>query len=271
MKIIVSHDIDHLSAFEHLGDGILVKSLVRSHLELVTGKITLSELGWRFGELFANRFHHLDELMDFDEAHGIPSTFFIGIRRGRGLSYPAEQARQWAERIGRRAFPVYLHSNAGPSLAHRCREVEDFATMTGRESIGIRTHYLADIDTFLAGEGACNRRIKFDSSKMLHRDVFAEQRIWRFPVHLMDSTLMENGRRWQTRSLVQAQAESRRVVDSALAAGFRFFVVNFHDRYFGKAFASWMAWYQWLMSDFRQRGLPFVSFDTAVAELEAPS
>jgi hypothetical protein len=271
MKVIVSHDIDHLSAFEHAGDGILVKSLVRSHLELAAGKITLAELGFRFAEVFANRLHHLDELMDFDEAQGVPATFFIGIRQGRGLSYPAAQARRWAEKIGQRAFPVYLHANAGPSLGQRCQEVEDFATMTGRETIGIRTHYLADVDAFLAREGPCNRRIKFDSSKMLHRDVFPVNKIWRFPVHLMDSTLMENGRRWQTRSLAEAQTESRRVVDSALAADFRFFVVNFHDRYFSKAFASWMAWYQWLIGDLRRRGLTFVSFDQAVAELEAPS
>ena len=45
MKVIVSHDIDHLTVSEHLfKDAIVPKYYIRSYIELLSGKISLAEL-----------------------------------------------------------------------------------------------------------------------------------------------------------------------------------------------------------------------------------
>jgi len=45
MKVIVSHDIDHISVTEHLlKDLIIPKHIVRSHLEWMTGKLAFRKL-----------------------------------------------------------------------------------------------------------------------------------------------------------------------------------------------------------------------------------
>ena len=41
MKVIISHDIDHITAREHLTDTIIPKFIIRNKIELLTGKIRL--------------------------------------------------------------------------------------------------------------------------------------------------------------------------------------------------------------------------------------
>jgi hypothetical protein len=45
MKIIISHDIDHITVFEHKKDLIIPKFIIRSFIELGLGYISFSELG----------------------------------------------------------------------------------------------------------------------------------------------------------------------------------------------------------------------------------
>ena len=78
MKIIISHDVDHLTALEHVRDLILPKHILRSILELGLGHATVAEMGNRLGDILKNRLHNLDSLLSFDREEEIPSTFFIG-------------------------------------------------------------------------------------------------------------------------------------------------------------------------------------------------
>ena len=64
MKIIISHDVDHLYATDHLfKDLILEKLWVRSFLHLCSGKISLRTFFYRLTLLFHNRMHRIEEVM----------------------------------------------------------------------------------------------------------------------------------------------------------------------------------------------------------------
>ncbi len=87
MKIIVSHDVDHLSVIEHYKDLIIPKLIIRSFLEKFKGRISVKELRGRIISLFTNKLQNIEELILFDKDNNVPSTFFVGVENGLGLSY----------------------------------------------------------------------------------------------------------------------------------------------------------------------------------------
>ncbi|MBC7861586.1 MAG: hypothetical protein IAF38_01350 [Bacteroidia bacterium] len=267
MKVIISHDIDHLTATEHFGDGIISKQFVRSNIELFSLKIKGSEYFYRLKSIFENKWNYLDELMEFDKKNNVCSTFFIGIRNGKGLSYSKEQAAEWVVKIRSNSFPVHLHSNSKGGDEQRWAEIEEFLQMTGEINIGIRTHYLENIELFLSQNGKTPKKILFDSSCFEFKDAYCENGICRFPVHLMDSRIMENGRKWQSRSLEQAIKYSEEKINEALENNFSYFVVNFHDRYFSNEHKAWKDWYMWIIEKFKRDNISFVSFSDAQKEI----
>ena len=100
MKAIVSHDIDHLTLSEHyLKDLIVPKHFVRSYIEFFSGKISLIELMNRYGDVFRNKWQHIEELISFNSKNKVLATFFIAVNNGIGLSYSKEQAAFWIHKI----------------------------------------------------------------------------------------------------------------------------------------------------------------------------
>ena len=79
MKIIVSHDVDHIRAWEHKWDLIIPKFIVRNLIEYCSKYISGSEMKYRFRNLVTNKWQNLNELMEFDRRHDIPSTFFVAV------------------------------------------------------------------------------------------------------------------------------------------------------------------------------------------------
>ena len=99
MKIIVSHDVDLITAWEHKTDPMIPKMVVRSSIEVAIGKIGLKEYVSRFSELLKNKLHNLEELMKFDKENKLSSTFFVGVNRGHGICYSLEESRYWIKKI----------------------------------------------------------------------------------------------------------------------------------------------------------------------------
>ena len=99
MKIIISHDVDHITVWEHKKDLIISKFIVRSFIEFGLGYISPVELKIRFKSLLENKWQNIEELMQFDKENEIPSTFFVGIVNGLGLSYSLKDAEFWIKRI----------------------------------------------------------------------------------------------------------------------------------------------------------------------------
>ena len=110
IKVIVSHDVDHLFAGDHwFRDLFYPKMWVRTTLELLQRKISGREWWLRNTSCFRKNRHNLEALMDYDEAHGIHSTFFFGMNQGLGMSYKPEEAQPVIKMVHDRGFSVGVH------------------------------------------------------------------------------------------------------------------------------------------------------------------
>jgi len=99
MKAIFSYDIDHLTLSEHYFQDLIVpKFFVRSKIELLTGKISLAEFFYRIGDVFKNQWQHIEELHRFNKKNSVPTTYFIGVNKGVGLSYSTVQSAIWIKK-----------------------------------------------------------------------------------------------------------------------------------------------------------------------------
>lgn len=91
MKAIISHDVDHITVWEHK-DLIVPKFLIKSTIELLSGTIPFRDYLSRYEDLIKNKWQNIEELIKFNTKNGIPSTFFLGVNNGVGLVYSLENA-----------------------------------------------------------------------------------------------------------------------------------------------------------------------------------
>lgn len=269
MQVILSHDVDHMSVWEHRKDLIIPKFLVRSHLEVLLGRISLKELALRYSDLAADRWERIEEVMALHERLGIRSCFFFGMANGVGLSYPLRYAEAHVPRVLARGFEAGVHGIAYADEAAIAEEHARFAAISGRTDFGIRMHYLRkDENTLrkLAGTG-----YRFDATSQEVRDPYRLHGMWEFPLLLMDGWAMNGTARYQKRDLSGAKDYTRMKLDEAERAGLSFASILFHDRYYSPAFATWKAWYEWLLAHLVERGHSFTTHKEAMKGLEGGS
>jgi hypothetical protein len=149
MKVIFSHDIDHLTVKEHLSDTIIPKFIIRNKIELFTGKISFKEFNLRIKKLFKNKLNNIEELIKYNEKHDIPGTFFIGVNNGVGLNYSLELASEWISFITKSGVDCGVHGIAYDKYEDVKKEYDLFKSISGLTDFGIRMHYLRnDKNTF---------------------------------------------------------------------------------------------------------------------------
>ena len=266
MKIIVSHDVDHITAWEHKKDLIIPKLAVRSSIELVIGKIGFMEYLLRFKELAKNKWQNLEELMGFDEENKVRSTFFIGVKNGLGLSYSLDNAKYWTEKIVERGFDAGVHGLAFNNYDDIKDEYDTFGNLSGLKKFGIRIHYVRkseDTLKFLDKAGYI-----FDSTLNKLENPFKAGNLWEFPLHIMDSYTFQENSRWQNRTLEEAKDKTKSVIQEASTKGIKYFTILFHDTYFSNSFKSWKDWYIWIVCHLKNSGFEFTTYREAIQELE---
>ena len=266
MKVIVSHDIDHINVSEHLTDLIIPKFLARSGLELFSGNISLSEFAFRIINLCRNKWQCLDELMDFNTENNIPATFFIGVENGRGLNYSGKARRYWINKIRERNYDIGVHSIAYDNLVKVIGEYKFFKEISGIHAFGTRVHYIKRSDdtlNFLAKAG-----YSFDSSDYEIKDPYKVHEMWEFPLHIMDGYIIENNGKYQNITLNRARELTLERIQKAKDLDLKYLNILFHDRYFDRSFKAWKDWYIWLIAYLKEQGYEFISFNDAMAELE---
>jgi len=265
MKIIVSHDVDHINVTDHLTDTTIPKFLVRGIIELITGYISSREYLRRLTDIRKNKWQNIREIMFFDKKHCVPSTFFIGMAHGKGMNYSLRKAALWSRIIESEGFDAGVHGIAFDHPAGVKREFEKFAKITKSQVFGIRTHYLR-----------CNHEslrlfneagYQFDSSIYQLIDPYKVGDLWEFPISVMDGSLFYKSIPWQNKNLEEAQDATIMLIEKALSNNLQYFSLLFHDRYFSDAFASWRDWYVWVIEYFRKRDFQFVSYRNAIQEL----
>ena len=267
MKIIISHDIDHVTVWEHLTkDLILPKFIVRANLELVKGKIGLHEYFHRYGDFFTNKWQGIEEIMNFNDSMGIKSSFFIGVNDGVGLSYSLKQVEKWAPKIIDRGFEVGVHGIDFESFEKIKKEYNTFKEISKLSKFGIRMHYLrTNEDTFKNIE-KCG--YLYEATQQGFKNPYKIGTMWEFPLQIMDGWVINGNSRFQTRTLEQAKAYTLQEIEKAKNAQLDFLSILFHDRYMSDSFKTWKNWYMWLVQHLKEEGYEFVLHQEAINELE---
>lgn len=267
MKAIVSHDIDHITVSEHLlRDLIVPKFLVRSHLELAMGKISLGEYISRWTDFLKNKWQNIDELITFNNVKQVPSSFFIGVKRGIGLSYSNELAMVWMDQIINRGCELNVHGINFDNIDVIKEERELFHKLSKQEANGIRMHYVrSDQETV---RNLSKAGYKFDTTVHAFEDPYKVGDMWEFPFQIMDGWVIEDGKSWQSSNFKKAVEITKKQIDKAHKHNLKYLGVDFHDRYFSKSYKTWLDWYVWVIDYLSKNKIEFINYGSAVKELE---
>ncbi len=272
MKVIISHDVDHITACEHYKDLIIPKFIVRGLIELGLGNISMLELKDRIESIIQNKWENIEELMRFDKANGIPSTFFIAVKNGRKLNYSLRSAEIWMKRIIQKGFDAGVHGIAFDNYTAMKMEFDSFKELSMLDMFGIRVHDIGvkTRDAKLTSEDltALNKiGYHFSSNTFELKNPFKVGNLWEFPIHIMDGYVMQKNSGFQNQTLEQAKITTKELMNKACASGVRYFSILFHDFFFSDGFRTWNQWYQWLAGHCNKKGIEFINYRKAIQEL----
>lgn len=265
MKVIISHDVDHIKSSEHLKDLFLVKYLIRNSIELFYSVIPFSEFKSRILDIFRNKFNNIESLIDFDNKHSVQPTYFIAVNNGLSLSYNEKEAYKWTHLVLKNEIQVGIHGIDFDNLQAIKNEKEKFNKVTQHNPAGIRMHYLRLNEQTL--RYLDQNGYQFDSSTFAMINPYRIGNLWEFPVHLMDSYLVYGNSTHQLKSIEQIKDETINTIEKAKDLGIRYFTIITHDFYFSDSFRIWKEWYIWLIKYMKSQKIEFINFDAAVREL----
>ncbi|MBL7930752.1 MAG: hypothetical protein JNL60_02560 [Bacteroidia bacterium] len=267
MKAIISHDIDHITVWEHLfRDTIIPKYLARMHIELFSNKISLREYTLRWSDFFKNKWQNIDELITFNNICGIHSSFFIAVNKGVGLNYSNTSALLWIEQMQRRNCEIGIHGIEYENAEELRKEFDLFCKLSKIKDPGIRMHYVRNTEKtyqLLAQTG-----YKYDSTEHAFKNPYKIGEMWEFPFQIMDGWIIENYKSWQSINLDKAKEATIRLIDKADKGNLKYLGIDFHDRYFSHAFKTWLDWYMWLVDYLKTNKIAVVNFNEAIKEME---
>ncbi|MAC96395.1 MAG: hypothetical protein CMC96_12945 [Flavobacteriales bacterium] len=267
MKVIISHDIDHMTVWEHLfKDLILPKFVIRANIELFNGKIGLAEYSCRISDFLKNKWQRIDEVMDFNDKMGIKSAFFIGVNNGVGLSYSLKHVEKWAPKILKRGYEVGVHGISFDNYEAIKMEFDIFKEITKMSDFGIRMHYLRKNDEtldFIEKAGYL-----YDATPQGFENPYKHNKMWVFPLQIMDGWIVNGEKRYQSRTLEEAKQETLKQIGKAKKLELSYLSILFHDRYMSDSFLTWKKWYEWLIRYLKNEGYEFVLHKEAINSLE---
>lgn len=267
MKIIISHDVDHISVSEHvLKDLIIPKQIVRKHIELLSGKISVKEYLLRWLELFHGKMQNIYELHAFNKEHNIPATWFFGTANGTGLSYPHHKTNVFIEYLINNGAFVELHGICHDEKLTMLEEKKRLEIKKMSPVRGIRMHYLRKNNNTL--NLLSEYGYTYDSSVYELTNPYKINKMWEFPIHIMDGYVIEWPKKYQSRNLLAAMEITFKTIEKAVNKKIKYFVIDFHDRYFTPKFRTWMEWYIQTINYLKSNSFEFVNFETAIEELE---
>ena len=256
MKIILSHDVDHLSGLEHWRDVYWPGLWLRSTKALLQRRMDPAQFFWRCWPI--QRLERISEVLEADRSVGGKPTFFFGMSNGLRLSYSHYQVKPYLQFLQEEKVSIGIHGMAFCDLALMRKEFNSFQELAGREPVGIRNHYLRTCENTLNNMDELGYH--FDSTSY---EVAAPRKIgsmWEFPITLMDVSLGIDS------DLESMKRQSMVIYEQALSAEIPYFVLNFHDNYFSASYENLKAWYLWFikfLSDKHEQ----TSFEQAIKDL----
>ena len=262
MKIIVSHDVDHLYWKEHvLKDLYITKLWLRSARLLLTGVIDAKTFASRINFWTDGRINRLEELMAFERSLNIPATYFFVMRPGLGVAYKAEQATAFIQKLIMEGFNVGVHGMSYNNPVAMKEEFDMFKKISGLDKFGVRMHYLRnDPDTpkYLAQTG-----YTFDSTDYKVAEPYRIGSMIEFPIAVMDAYAVRPDHK--KKDIAKAYTIER--LNLAEKNKVPYFTINFHDLVFNPAYALYKEWFTWTIGLCKERGYSFTDFENAIKEL----
>lgn len=259
MKIIISHDIDHLSAKEHLfKDLIIPKYFFWSFLELIKRKVYFETFLKKItGLVKKNAWNNLEELLEFDKKNGTEPTFFIAVNNGKGLSYSREQVAQAINLIKKYNFDIGVHGICYNNYEGIKKEYNIFKGISGLDNFGIRMHYLRrNQETLknLAKAGYLfDTTILSDSLEQKYKiDGMAE-----VPFHFMDSYFLGPQ---ANLTLEKVKSITVELLDKGERGNKGYLGIQFHQERFSDEFPQFKEWYIWFINYCKERGYLFENY-----------
>lgn len=265
IKVIVSHDVDHLFAKDHwFRDLIYPKMWVRNTIQLIRKDIGIKEWWLRNTSCFRKNRHNLEALMDFDEKHGIPSTFFFGMNQGLGMSYRPEEAKPMIQKVHERGFAVGVHGIEYQDYEGMKKEYDTFCGTIGFSPCGIRMHYVRYDDTTfekLSRIGYAFDTSEFDKTNCgTRKQPYKVGKMWEFPLTIMDAYLPTK--------LEDIKRTTLELLDECRMKNITYISVLFHDNQFYNGYKDIRDWYEWLMCYFEKSDdYVFTSYNETIEEL----
>jgi len=264
MKVIISHDVDHLFWSDHLKDLIYPKLWIRETLSWLKRDITSREYSLRMHTTFQRVRHRITEVIEIDRKYGVDSTFFFGMANGLGMSYSIRKALPVIEFVQNEGFDIGVHGIAYDDRRKIRQEFSKFQGITGLENFGIRTHYVRynehTFDRF-AETGYLFDTSEFDKNNgSLLKHPYKVGNMWEFPLTIMEGYLPYN--------FDEAKAKTIEIVHQAQMSELPYVTVLFHDYLFSSAYIERKKWYEWFLDFCVSNNLPFISYNQAIKELE---
>jgi peptidoglycan/xylan/chitin deacetylase (PgdA/CDA1 family) len=266
VKIIISHDVDHLYSTDHWKHDLIIPKLwIRSFLHLCQRKISVKIFLRRIKYGFEKEWNHTREVLELDKKYGIPSTFFVGMSRGLGMSYSMKSAEKLIHHVKEQGFDVGVHGVAYADFEKMRKEYRRFKTIVGDYPFGIRMHYVRrDENTYhkLDKLGYIFDSTEFDKGGRL-KGPYKIDDMWEIPLHIMDGYVLEVG------DSEAGKKNTVRLMKKAEKQGLPFCTILFHDYYYNAGcYPQEKQWYDWLLQYIEKQGYEYISFKDAIKELE---
>ena len=265
MKIIISHDVDHLFFSDHiLKDLIIEKLWVRSFVHLLQRKINVSTFIHRI--IYGNRMHRIPEVMEFDKLHGIPSVFFFGMDNVLGMSYSEKKAKTVIKMVMDNGFVTGVHGCDYQNQVNMQKEYDSFKQISGNDSFGLRNHYVRFDEKTFEKMNDCGYKYDstdFNKKKLEVKKPYKVGNMWEFPLHIMDGYICFPGK------LKQGLENTFKAIKLAESNGCPYCTILFHDYQFDKKkYPELKIWYEKTVKFCEDNGYSFISYDDAIKELE---
>lgn len=267
MKIIISHDVDHLYRNDHYKDLIYPKLWIKDTLALfrLRGTISLREWYLRLAGTFQWERHRIRQVMQFDAENGVKSTFYFGMASGLGMSYKPSASKEITAQVKNAGFHVGVHGIEYQQPKEMTVEYERFNAINGYPPDGIRMHYVRfDKDTFskLSVVGYKYDTTEFDKVKNGSRKPpYKVGNMWEFPLCIMDGYLPQK--------IEEAKTKTLEYIKEAEENGLPYLTILFHDYQFCEAYSERRDWYIWLIHYLKEKQYEFIDYLDAIKELES--
>ena len=263
MKIIISHDVDHLTLREHFfKDLIIPKHFIRSYIEYATSRISFKELLYRHYDFFTNKWNRVEEISKYNNSKDIKCTFFFGVENGLGLSYNYLKTEPLIQFVIKNGHEVGIHGISYDNYDKMLHEFQKFKNISGLNKFGIRMHYLRKNTQTL--DYLNDLGYLYDSTYTNFESTSLHKNLIEFPVHLMEGWVLMDNKKLHVRDMNLAKNKTIEIINKAIDLNVDYFSLLFHDFYFSNRFEKSKEWYIWVIDYLKSQNFEFITYSEAI-------